>query len=90
MKFVLDKNFSECYCDYSEWNAIAEKEANMSEKEKEIAAQLAELPPDVQDKFLLMAQGAAMAVEAAREAAADLSAAAQPPAPEGEAEEVPA
>ena len=38
----------------------------MSEKEKEIAAQLAELPPDVQDKFLLMAQGAAMAVEAAR------------------------
>lgn len=51
----------------------------MSEKEKEIAAQLAELPPDVQDKFLLMAQGAAMAVEAAREAAAA--------APAGEAEE---
>lgn len=45
----------------------------MSEKEKEIAAQLAELPPDVQDKFLLMAQGAAVALDAmaaAREAAA--------------------
>lgn len=42
----------------------------MSEKEKEIAAQLAELPPDVQDKFLLMAQGAAMAVEAAKAAEA--------------------
>lgn len=52
----------------------------MSEKEKEIAAQLAELPADVQDKFLLMAQGAAMAVEAAREAAAAA-------APAGEAEE---
>ena len=42
----------------------------MSEKEKEIAAQLAELPPDVQDKFLLMAQGAAMAVECTRAAEA--------------------
>lgn len=61
----------------------------MSEKEKEIAAQLAELPPDVQDKFLLMAQGAAMAVEAAREAA-HLSTASRSPSPEGEAEEVPA
>lgn len=46
------------------------KEDTMSEKEKEIAAQLAELPPDVQDKFLLMAQGAAMAVEAAKAAEA--------------------
>lgn len=32
--------------------------------------QIAKLPPEVQDKFLLMAQGAAVAVEAAREAAA--------------------
>lgn len=52
----------------------------LSEKEKTLVEQIAELPPDVQDKFLLMAQGAAMAVEAAREAAAAA-------APAGEAED---
>ncbi len=41
----------------------------MSEKEKNLVEQLAELPEAVQDKFLLMAQGAAVAVECAREAA---------------------
>ena len=41
----------------------------MSDKERSLAEQLAELPAAVQDKFLLMAQGAAVAVECAREAA---------------------
>ena len=35
----------------------------MSDKEKSLVDQLAKLPPKVQDKFLLMAQGAAVAVE---------------------------
>ena len=39
----------------------------MSDKERSLAEQLAELPAAVQDKFLLMAQGAAVAVECARE-----------------------
>lgn len=38
----------------------------MSEKEKNLLEQIAELPPDVQDKFLLMAQGAAVAVDCAK------------------------
>lgn len=38
----------------------------MSEKEKTLVEQIAELPADVQDKFLLMAQGAAVAVECTR------------------------
>ena len=38
----------------------------MSDKEKSLVKQLAELPEAVQDKFLLMAQGAAVAVECAR------------------------
>ena len=42
----------------------------MSEKERSLVEQLAELPEAVQDKFLLMAQGAAVAVECAREAEA--------------------
>lgn len=40
----------------------------MSEKEKALVDQIAELPPDVQDKFLLMAQGAAVAVDCAKAA----------------------
>lgn len=42
----------------------------MSEKEKALVDQIAELPPEVQDKFLLMAQGAAVAVECTRAAEA--------------------
>lgn len=42
----------------------------MSEKEKALVDQIAELPPDVQDKFLLMAQGAAVAVDCAKAAEA--------------------
>lgn len=41
---------------------------HMSEKEKALVDQIAELPPDVQDKFLLMAQGAAVAVDCAKAA----------------------
>lgn len=41
----------------------------MSDREKTLAGKLAELPPAVQDKFLLMAQGAAVAVECAKEEA---------------------
>jgi len=66
----------------------------MSDKERSLAEQLAELPAAVQDKFLLMAQGAAVAVECAREEKAeaaaaetgdDLSTASRSPSPEGEA-----
>lgn len=39
----------------------------MSDTEKTLVAQLAELPADIQDKFLLMAQGAAMAAETLKE-----------------------
>ena len=42
----------------------------MSVVEKDLVAQIAELPADVQDKFLLMAQGAALAVECSRAAEA--------------------
>jgi len=35
----------------------------MSDKEKALAKQIAALPEDMQEKFLLMAQGAAMAVD---------------------------
>lgn len=63
----------------------------MSEIERTIAKELAKLPEAVQDKFLLMAQGAAVAVECAREAAEtreDLSTACgRYPSPEGEAED---
>lgn len=38
----------------------------MSEKEKTLVEQLSELPPEVQDKFLLMAQGAAIGLECAK------------------------
>ena len=38
----------------------------MSDKEKSLVDQLAKLPPKVQDKFLLMAQGAAVAVECSK------------------------
>ena len=41
----------------------------MSEIEKTIAEELAKVPVAVREKFLLMAQGAAVAVECAREAA---------------------
>ena len=46
-----------------------ERKKAMSEIERTIAKELAKLPEAVQDKFLLMAQGAAVAVECAREAA---------------------
>ena len=39
----------------------------MSDTEKSLVKQLAELPEKIQDRFLLMAQGAAVAVECARE-----------------------
>lgn len=42
----------------------------MSDKEKTLVGKLAELPQDVQDRFLLMAQGAAVAVECTRAAEA--------------------
>lgn len=38
----------------------------MSDKEKNLVEQLKELPADIQDKFLLMAQGAAVAVDCAK------------------------
>lgn len=38
----------------------------MSDKEKTLVEQLKELPADIQDKFLLMAQGAAVAVDCAK------------------------
>ena len=38
----------------------------MSDKEKELVAQISELPPEVQDKFLLMAQGAVIGLECAK------------------------
>lgn len=43
----------------------------MNDKEKDLVAQLAELPPEVQDKFLLMAQGAAIGLECAKAAEAE-------------------
>lgn len=39
----------------------------MSDTEKTLAEKLAELPAAVQDKFLLMAQGAAVAAETLKE-----------------------
>ena len=39
----------------------------MSDTEKSLVDQLAELPADIQDKFLLMAQGAAVAAETLKE-----------------------
>ena len=42
----------------------------MSDKEKTLVDQLAELPADVQDRFLLMAQGAAVALDSIRESRA--------------------
>ena len=42
----------------------------MSNTEKDLVTQVTELPPEVQDKFLLLAQGAAMALETLRETAA--------------------
>ncbi len=38
----------------------------MKPNEKSLLEQIAELPPAVQDKFLLMAQGAAVAVDCSR------------------------
>ena len=35
----------------------------MSEREKTMAAEIAALPPELQDKFVLMAQGAALALD---------------------------
>lgn len=43
----------------------------MSANEKTLVEQLAELPEAVQDKFLLMAQGAAVAVECSKTAEID-------------------
>ena len=39
----------------------------MSDKEKSLVDQIAELPAEVQDRFLLMAQGAAVALDSIRE-----------------------
>lgn len=39
----------------------------MSDTEKSLANKLAELPAEIQDKFLLMAQGAAVAAETLKE-----------------------
>lgn len=39
----------------------------MSDTEKNLATKLAELPAEIQDKFLLMAQGAAVAAETLKE-----------------------
>ena len=39
----------------------------MSDKEKTLVDQIAELPAEVQDRFLLMAQGAAVALDSIRE-----------------------
>ena len=67
-----------------------ERKKAMSEIERTIAKELAKLPEAVQDKFLLMAQGAAVAVECAIEAAEtgdDLSTTSRSPSPEGEAED---
>ena len=41
----------------------------MSDKEQALLKHLAELPEELQDKFVLMAQGAAMAVECGKAAA---------------------
>ena len=43
----------------------------MSDKENDLVAQLAALPPEVQAKFLLMAQGAAIGLECAKAAEAE-------------------
>lgn len=42
----------------------------LTAKEKDLIDQIAELPPEVQDKFLLMAQGAAIGLECAKAAEA--------------------
>ncbi len=47
----------------------------MSEIERTIAEELAKVPVAVREKFLLMAQGAAVAVECAREEKAEAAAA---------------
>lgn len=43
---------------------------DLTERERELLETLAELPPEVQDKFLLMAQGAAIGLECAKAAEA--------------------
>ena len=42
----------------------------MSDKEKTLAEQMNELPAEVQDRFLLMVQGAAVALDSIRESQA--------------------
>lgn len=67
-----------------------ERKKAMSEIERTIAEELAKVPVAVREKFLLMAQGAAVAVECARaekETGDDLSTTSRSPSPEGEAED---
>lgn len=42
----------------------------MSDKEKDLIDQIAKLPPEVQDKFLIMAQASAITVDTLRAAEA--------------------
>ena len=42
----------------------------MSKSDKSLAEQIEELPAEVQDRFLLLAQGAAMALDTLRESQA--------------------
>ena len=43
---------------------------DLTNRERELLETLAELPPEVQDKFLLMAQGAAIGLKCAKAAEA--------------------
>lgn len=43
---------------------------DLTDRERELLETLSELPPEVQDKFLLMAQGAAIGLECAKAAEA--------------------
>lgn len=43
---------------------------DLTNRERELLETLAELPPEVQDKFLIMAQGAAIGLECAKAAKA--------------------
>lgn len=46
---------------------------DLTERERELLETLAELPPEVQDKFLLMAQGAVIGLECAKASEAKAS-----------------
>ena len=59
----------------------------MSDKEKSLVDQIAELPAEVQDRFLLMAQGAAVALDSIRAAGDPSSAPCGGTFPQGKADE---